>query len=48
LYPEIGLQLRIPQNTTKILQDFDNLNKWVYLKKRCLILYRHNYKPDKM
>ena len=27
LYPEIGLQLRIPQNTTKILQDFDNLNK---------------------
>jgi hypothetical protein len=27
LYPEIGLQLRIPQNITKILQDFDNLNK---------------------
>jgi hypothetical protein len=27
LYPEVGLQLRIPQNITKILQDFDNLNK---------------------
>ena len=26
LYPPIGIQLRIPQNITKILQDFENLN----------------------
>jgi hypothetical protein len=27
LYPPIGIQLRIPQNTTKILDDFDTLNE---------------------
>jgi nucleoid-associated protein YgaU len=26
LYPPIGVQLRIPQDLTKILQDFDKLN----------------------
>jgi hypothetical protein len=26
LYPPIGIQLRIPQNITKILDDFDALN----------------------
>ena len=26
LYPPIGIQLRIPQNITKILQDFEEIN----------------------
>jgi hypothetical protein len=26
LYPPIGIQLRIPQNLTQILQDFETLN----------------------
>ena len=26
LYPPIGIQLRIPQNITKILQDFEKIN----------------------